>query len=289
MATYTALTTLTGKAPAQAMADAMERMEPEPTGVGVFEVEDGSGLWEVGGYFEGAPDTVALALLAATFGAKPFAVSELPDTDWVAHVRRELAPVEAGRFFVYGSHDAGKLPEGRVGLLVDAAMAFGTGHHGTTLGCLRAFDRLLTEGRTFGRVADVGCGTAVLAMAAAKTLPEAYVIASDIDPVAVDVAEANLEFNDMGLSVDCVVAAGFDAEPLAKAAPYDLVFANILKGPLIDLAPSMAAHMKEGGIAILSGLLNEQADDIISVYQQSGYDLLHRDEIVEWTTLTLRR
>ena len=289
MATYTALTTLMGKAPAQALADAMERLEPEPTGIGVFEIEDGSGLWEVGGYFEAAPDTPALALLAAAFGAKPFAVSELPDTDWVAHVRRELAPVEAGRFFVYGSHDADKLPEGRIGLLVDAAMAFGTGHHGTTLGCLRAFDRLLGDGQTFARIADVGCGTAVLAMAAAKALPDAYVIASDIDPVAVDVAEANLEFNDMGLSVDCVVAAGFDAEPLTQAAPYDLVFANILKGPLIDLAPSMAAHMKEGGIAILSGLLNEQAGDIIAVYQQAGYDLVHRDEIVEWTTLTLRR
>lgn len=289
MTTFTALTTLTGKAPAQALADAMERLEPEPTGVGVFEVEDGSGLWEVGGYFEGAPDHAALALLAATFGAKPFVVSQVPQTDWVAHVRRELAPVEAGRFFVYGSHDADKLPEGRVGLLVDAAMAFGTGHHGTTLGCLRAFDRLLTKGRRFVRVADIGCGTAVLAMAAAKTLPEARVIASDIDPVAVDVAEANLAFNDMALAVECVVAAGFDAAPLTQAAPFDLVFANILKGPLIDLAPSMAAHMEKGGIAILSGLLNEQADDIVAVYTQAGYDLLHRDEIVEWTTLTLRR
>ncbi len=289
MATYTALTTLSGKDAADALSMAMERLEPAPTGVAVLVIEDGSGLWEVGGYFEEAPDAVALALLAASFGARPFVVSELPQTDWVAHVRRELSPVEAGRFFVYGSHDADKLPEGRVGLLIDAAMAFGTGHHGTTLGCLRAFDRLLEQGCRFERVADVGCGTAVLAMAAAKTLPEAYVIASDIDPVAVDVAEANLEFNDMGLSVDCVVAAGFDADPLQQAAPYDLVFANILKGPLIDLAPAMAAHTTGGGIAILSGLLNEQADDVIAVYQQSGYDLVQRDEIVEWTTLTLQR
>lgn len=288
MTTWTAFTTVNGKPAADAIGEAMERMEPAPTGVGVFEIEDDSGLWEVGGYFEGAPDEAALALLAATFGAKPFVVSELPETDWVAHVRRELAPVEAGRFFVYGSHDAEKLPDERVGLLIDAAMAFGTGHHGTTLGCLRAFDRLLNEGVVFEDVADVGCGTAVLAMAAAKTT-DATVIASDIDPVAVDVAVANLAANDMAGAVDCVTAAGFDDPALANAAPFDLVFANILKGPLIMLAPDMAGHTKEGGYVILSGILNEQADEVAGVYAGSGYNLLQRDEIGDWTTLTLRK
>jgi ribosomal protein L11 methyltransferase len=270
------------------MSDAMEGMQPAPTGVGVFEVEDNSGLWEVGGYFEAAPDGASLALLSATFGAKPFVVSELPETDWVAHVKRELPPVEAGRFFVYGSHDADVLPDGRVGLLIDAAMAFGTGHHGTTLGCLRAFDRLLTDGEEFGDVADVGCGTAVLAMAAAKTT-DANVIASDIDPVAVEVAVVNMATNGMGDAVVCVTAAGFDDPALADAAPFDLIFANILKGPLIMLAPDMAKHAKKGGFAILSGLLNEQADEIIAVYARSGFNLVHHDEIVDWTTLTLRQ
>ncbi|MDC0012388.1 50S ribosomal protein L11 methyltransferase, partial [Octadecabacter sp.] len=200
MTTFTALTTMMGKPAADAVSAAMENMEPAPTGVGVFEVEDDSGLWEVGGYFEGAPDEVALALLAATFGAKPFVVSEVPETDWVAHVKRELPPVEAGRFFVYGSHDATELPADRVGLLIDAAMAFGTGHHGTTLGCLKAYDRLLSDGMTFDDVADIGCGTAVLAMAAAKT-GSAHVIASDIDQVAVDVAEVNMAANDMAGAV----------------------------------------------------------------------------------------
>ena len=168
MPTFTALTTLTGKTAAEALGAAMERLEPEPTGIGVFEVEDGSGLWEVGGYFSEQPDETALALLATMMDAKPFVISELPETDWVAHVRRELAPVEAGRFFVYGSHDADKVPEGSVPLLIEAAMAFGTGHHGTTLGCLRALDRLANDGWKAGRVADIGCGTAVLAMAAAR-------------------------------------------------------------------------------------------------------------------------
>ncbi|SLN50021.1 50S ribosomal protein L11 methyltransferase [Pseudooctadecabacter jejudonensis] len=288
MATWTALTTLAGKPAADALGAAMERMTPEPTGIGVFEVEDDSGLWEVGGYFEGQPDEAALALLAATFGAKPFAVSQVPDTDWVAHVRRELAPVEAGRFYVYGSHDADTLPEGRVGLLIDAAMAFGTGHHGTTLGCLRAFDAMLAAGETFADVADIGCGTAVLAMAAAKTT-DAAVIASDIDPVAVDVAEANLAANNMAGAVKCVVAAGFDAPDLARAAPFDLIFANILKGPLIMLAEDMAEACKPGGAAILSGILNEQADEVIEVYARAGFNLQTRDQIVDWTTLTLRR
>jgi len=287
MTTFTALTTVMGKPAAEALGDAMERVSPEPTGVGVFEVEDNSGLWEVGGNLEGAPDETALALLAATFGAKPFAVSQLPDTDWVAHVRRELAPVEAGRFFVYGSHDADKLPDGRVGLLIDAAMAFGTGHHGTTLGCLRAFDRLLNDGHVFQNVADIGCGTAVLAMAAARTT-DAHVIASDIDAVAVEVALGNLTAHGMDGAVTCGTAEGFDEPSLAAAAPFDLIFANILKGPLIGLAPDMAGHSKPLGIVILSGLLNEQADEIISVYAQNGFNLIHHDKIVDWSTLTLQ-
>jgi len=287
MTTFTALTTLTGRDQAYALGDAMERLEPEPTGVGVFEMEDGSGLWEVGGYFEAAPDETALALLATAMGAKPFVVSQLPETDWVAHVRRELAPVEAGRFFVYGSHDADKVPEGCEPLLIEAAMAFGTGHHGTTLGCLRALDRLANDGFHGRNVADIGCGTAVLAMGAARIWPE-MVLASDIDEVAVDVATANVLTNGLEGRVKCVEAAGFDHPDLAAAAPFDLIFANILKGPLIALAPDMAQALQPGGYAILSGILNEQADEVIEVYARSGINLVHRDSIVDWTTLTLR-
>ncbi len=288
MTTFTALTTLEGRAPAYALGEAMERLTPEPTGVGVFEMEDGSGLWEVGGYFEETPDETALAVLAAAMGAKPFVVSELPETDWVAHVRRELAPVEAGRFFVYGSHDADKVPENCEPLLIEAAMAFGTGHHGTTLGCLRALDRLATGGFAGKNVVDVGCGTAVLAMAAARIWPET-VLASDIDEVAVDVAQANVTANGLDGRVTCVEAAGFDHADLAAAAPFDLVFANILKGPLIALAPDMADSLQPGGYAILSGILNEQADEVIEVYARSGVNLMHRESIVDWTTLTLQK
>jgi len=287
MPTYSALTTLDARESAEALAEAMENFLPEPVGVGVFEIEDGSGRYEVGCYFEDEPDDTELALMAAIYGAKPFVVSEVPETDWVAHVKRELQPVEAGRFFVYGSHDADKVPEGRVALLIEAAMAFGTGHHGTTKGCLLALDRLDRAGFRGRNVADIGCGTAVLAMAAAA-IWQLPVIASDIDPVAVDVARANAAANGLGDRLICVEAAGFDQAQLRARAPYDLVFANILKGPLLDLAPDMAAHVAPGGYAILSGILNTQADEVIAAYKRAGFTLAARDEITEWTTLVLR-
>lgn len=288
MPTFTALTTLPGKDQADRLGEAMENLVPEPTGVGVFEIEDGSGLWEVGAYFTEEPDATALALLEAAFDIKPFAVSELPETDWVAHVKRELTPVQAGRFFVYGSHDADQVPEGSEPLLIEAAMAFGTGHHGTTLGCLKALDRLVEAGFEGQNVADIGCGTAVLGMAAARIWPNP-VLASDIDEVAVDVAEANVKANKLEGRVICLEAAGFSHPDLAAKAPYDLVFANILKAPLVMLSPEMGENIQAGGYAILSGILNEQADEVVAAYGENGFSVHTREEIGEWTTLTLQR
>ena len=286
MPTFTALTTLSSKTSAEALGLAMERLKPEPTGLGVFELEDGSGLWEVGGYFTSAPDLTALAVLEAAFAAKQFAVSELPETDWVSKVKRELQPVEAGRFFIYGSHDADKVPQDRIALLIEAAMAFGTGHHGTTLGCLRALERLLVNGFQARSVIDVGCGTAVLAMAAAAIWPDP-VLASDIDAVAIDVARANVSANNLSHKVSCFEAPGFESLDMRKRAPFDLVFANILKGPLISLAPAMSSNMKTGGYAILSGLLIEQAETVLASYHENDLHLEHREDIDEWSTLTL--
>jgi len=288
MPTFTALTTLPDETRAQALGEALEDLDPAPVGVGVFELEDGSGLWEVGAYFTETPDEIALTLMAAAFGSAEFAISELPEIDWVAHVRRELKPVEAGRFFVYGAHDADKLPEGRIGLLIEAAMAFGTGHHGTTLGCLRALDRLATRGFHGKNVIDVGCGTAVLAMGAAKIWPET-VLATDIDQVAVEVAEANVQANGLAGRVECLEAVGFEHDTIHARAPFDLVFANILKGPLIQIAPDMARHTAPGSLAILSGLLTTQAADVLAAYVAAGFAEVEREEIGDWTTLVLRR
>lgn len=288
MPTFTAFTTLAARDPAEALAERLESLDPAPYGVGVGEIEDGSDRWEVGAYFTEAPDEVVLALLAAVFGAEPFAVSELPETDWVAHVRRELSPVVAGRFFVHGAHDADKVPAEAVPLLIEAAMAFGTGHHGTTLGCLTALDTLERAGVRARNVADIGCGTAVLAMAAAKIWP-GRVIASDIDPVAVETARANAEANALAGRLLCLEAAGFGHPDIAAAAPFDLVFANILKGPLLALAPDMAANLAPGGRVILSGILNEQGDEVVARYFSEGFTLAARNEFGDWTTLVLIR
>ena len=288
MTTYAALTTIAGEDPAYQLAETLEGLMPEPTGIGVFEIEDGSGLWEVAAYFTQTPDAAALAVFSALHQAKPFNISEIPDQDWVSKVQRELAPVAAGRFFVYGSHDADKVPMDKIPLLIDAAMAFGTGHHGTTKGCLEAFDALMDLGFKGGRILDIGCGTAVLAMAAAKVLPD-MILASDIDPVAVEVAQANVLSNNLRDRINCLVAPGFEAPELANGGPYDLIFANILKGPLIGLAPDMGRHVSMGGYVILSGILNEQADEVVSVYHQNGFELIENRSIVDWATLVLAK
>lgn len=288
MTTFTAFAVLPERDLAEDLAERLEELDPGPYGVGVFEIEDGSGNFEVGAYFLDRPNDIVLDLLAAAYGATGFVVSELPETDWVAHVKRELAPVVAGRFFVHGSHDADKVPEGAIPLLIDAAMAFGTGHHGTTLGCLTALDRLAGEGFHPRNSVDIGCGTAVLAMAAAKLWPET-VLASDIDPVAVETAAANVTGNDLAGRVICLQAAGFAHPDLQSAAPFDLIFANILKGPLIALAPDMGRFCAESGLVILSGILVDQGDEVIEAYQAQGFNLVSRDNYGDWTTLVLRR
>jgi len=288
MPTWTAITTLDDKTRAEDLAEALEEFDPTPTGIGAFEMEDGSGLWEIGAYFEEAPDAVRLDLLAAAHGARAFTVSELPEIDWVAKVRRDLSPVEAGRFFVYGSHDADRVPADCEPLLIEASMAFGTGHHGTTLGCLRALDRLAAEGAVGKSVLDLGCGTAVLAMAAARIWP-GVMLASDIDAVAVEVARANVAANGLTGRVACVEAEGLDNPALREAAPFDLIFANILKGPLLALAPGITEALVPGGRVILSGLLNEQAEEVIAVYSGLGNSLDHHEEIGDWSTLVMSR
>ena len=287
MPTWTALTTLPGKDAAQELADAMERLSPEPTGVGVFEIEDGSGLFEVGGYFESRPDMAGLAVLAALHGAADFSVSRVEDRDWVAQVRRELHPVHAGRFTVYGAHDSHRVGPERIGLRIEAAMAFGTGHHGTTRGCLLLIDRLARIGVQPRRVADIGCGTAVLAMAAARVW-RARCVATDIDPVAAATARENVRANGLTPWIVTGTATGFRHKALRDAAPFDLICANILAGPLKRLAPEIARHLAPGGRTILSGLLKDQAKGVEAVF--GGHGMLCEARVVlgDWVSLMLR-
>jgi len=287
MTTWTAFTTAPDRARAEALGAAVEELRPAPVGVGVSEIEDGSERWEVGGYFDARPDDLGLTLLAAAYGAAPFAVSRLPARDWVAHVRRELSPVHAGRFVVHGAHDPEAAPAPLIGLKIEAAMAFGTGHHATTQGCLMA---LLAHARRAPRprlAADIGCGTGVLAMAAAK-LWKAQALASDIDPVATATARANLAVNGVAPLVRVVTAPGFH-HPALRARPFDLICANILARPLKRLAGDMMARLRPGGALLLSGILTRQAPGVEAVYRAHGFRRAALLRIGEWTTLTLTR
>ena len=288
MTTFTALTTLPGKINASDLGDALERLTPQPIGVGVFELEDGSGLWEVGAYFSEKPDDISLALLAAVFQAEEFKISELPQIDWVSKVQRSLKPVVAGRFFVYGSHDSDKVPPDCEPLLIEASMAFGTGHHGTTKGCLLALERLITDGFKAKNVIDVGCGTAVLAMAAARIF-SANVIASDIDSVAHSVAKMNILANGLDRNIQCFEASGFAHEQIKTKNPFDLIFANILLAPLLAIATDISKYSLSGGYVVLSGILSEQAELVVNKYTGVGFSLSNQIEIGEWVTIIFRK
>ncbi len=279
---------LTGRINASDLGDALERLTPEPIGVGVFELEDGSGLWEVGAYFSEKPDDISLALLAAVFQAEEFKISELPQIDWVSKVQRSLKPVVAGRFFVYGSHDSDKVPPDCEPLLIEASMAFGTGHHGTTKGCLLALEQLITDGCKAKNVIDVGCGTAVLAMAAARIF-SANVIASDIDSVAHSVAKMNILANGLDRNIQCFEASGFAHEQIKTKNPFDLIFANILLAPLLAIATDISKYSLSGGYVVLSGILSEQAELVVNKYTGVGFSLSNQIEIGEWVTIIFRK
>lgn len=287
MTSWTALTTLAGREAAESLGEALERLDPAPTGVGVLDLEDGSGRWEVGGYFSESPDETGLAVLATLYEAADFAVSRIEDRDWVAQVRRELHPVHAGRFTVHGAHDSHRVGPERVALKIEAAMAFGTGHHDTTRGCLLLIDRLARKGVRPRHVADIGCGTAVLAMAAAR-IWRARCIATDIDPIAAATACENARANALAPWILTGTASGFRHQAIQRAAPFDLICANILAKPLKRLAPEMARHLAPGGRAILSGLLKDQAKAVEAVFR--GHGLAREDRVVlgEWVSLTVR-
>ena len=284
MATFTALTTLLGERNATDLGDALERLSPEPIGVGVFELEDDSGFWEVGAYFSEQPNDISLALLAAAFQAEEFKISELPQIDWVSKVQRSLKPVIAGRFFVYGSHDSDKVPPNCEPLLIEASMAFGTGHHGTTKGCLLALEQIISDGFDAKNVIDVGCGTAVLAMAAARVF-SANIIASDIDSVAFSVAKTNVLANGLDKSIRCFEASGFSHDKIKTIGSFDLIFANILMKPLLSLAADISRYSLSGGYVVLSGILNEQAELVTKRYIKVGFSLSRQIKVGEWMTL----
>ncbi|NWG93550.1 MAG: 50S ribosomal protein L11 methyltransferase, partial [Parvularculaceae bacterium] len=244
--------------------------------------------WRLEAYFMERPRIDALMALLAETGLGPPAVEELPDIDWVAHALDGLGIVEAGRFVLYGSHDADKLPDdaARIPILIEANQAFGTGHHPTTAGCLALLSRF--AGAPPEAVLDLGCGSAVLAIAAAK-LWDVEVLASDIDEKSVEIARANIAINGVADLVDAIVADGFADPRIRVRAPYDFVFANILAGPLVDFAPAMAVHVAPRGRAMLAGLMAGQEQDVRAAYEAAGFKLLNRLDHETWPVLLFVR
>ena len=257
---------------------------------------DDEDSWQLDAYFEGKPSPAAIKLLKtlvpSAAGVKPL-IEQLPDEDWVTISQQGLEAVTAGRFHVRNLASDPQAP-GHVNLLIEASRAFGTGQHETTAGCLAMLDRMRRVGMHYRNVADIGTGTGLLAFAALRLWSHARAIASDIDPVAVEISADNARSNAVPLGdgagrLALVTAAGGNHPALVGRAPYDLLIANILAGPLIELAPSLCALVEDGGTILLAGLLNEQADAVLAAYRAQGMRLAERSDRGDWPTLRLRK
>jgi len=258
--------------------------------------ETESDSWRLDAYFEDEPtaeDLATLRALVPSAGVAP-KVERVGDADWVTLSQAGLEPIRAGRFFVHTPAHREEAPPDAVAFEIDAGRAFGTGQHETTTGCLIALDRLRAGGASMSNLADIGTGTGLLAFAALRLWPAARAIASDIDPVAIEVAAENAAVNRIALGrargqCELVVAAGMAHPRLKARAPYDLVIANILAGPLIDLAPAIAATLAPGGRLVLAGLLERQAERVARAYRRQRLMLAGRIDRGDWPTLVLRK
>ncbi len=253
--------------------------------------ENPQGRWDVTVHFADAPDEASIRNLVALASDYTVAASIVFDTieakDWVKASLEGLVPVRAGRFIVHGSHDRDKVRDNQLGIEIEAALAFGTGHHGTTRGCLIYLDYVLRS-KAPKRILDLGTGTGVLAIAAAKAT-KTHVLATDIDAMSVKVAHENMRLNGVGNLVETVCATGFSSPAIAKHAPFDLILANILANPLRAMATDMERHMASNGMIILSGLLPHQSTSVIAAYRARGLVLLRQQIIEGWSSLLMQR
>jgi ribosomal protein L11 methyltransferase len=266
-------------------------LDPQPV-VMTSEVDSANpDEWQLDVYLRAAPDAELIdrirALVPSVGDAAP-RIERIEDEDWVTRSQRFLEPIHAGRFYVHTAAHADQVPDNVVAFRIEAGRAFGTGHHETTAGCLAALDRLASEGKAFGRIADIGTGTGLLAFAARALWPDAQILASDIDPVAIDVTAENMAVNVIPADAIELVAADGMADPrIQAAAPFDLIVANILAGPLIALAPDLTATLARNGTIVLAGLLASQAEDVLAAYVSNGMQSAARIDSGDWSILTL--
>lgn len=269
----------------------------QPPVVVTREIDEDAGLWQLDAYVDDRPNPAlvkALQALVPSAGAAKPDIAELPEEDWVTLSQQGLEPVRAGRFFVHTSSHADRVPPDTTAFLIDASQAFGTGGHDTTAGCLAMLDRLARRGILPRNVADIGTGTGLLAFAALSLWPRARMIASDIDPASIFVTRENAAINGVALGrgggrLALAVAPGTDHPAIRHRAPYDLVIANILAGPLITLAPDIAAATAPGGHIILAGLIARQMEPVLAAYRAQGFHLAARGGSAEWPCLLLRK
>ena len=247
--------------------------------------------WQLDVYLAQKPDSALIerirALVPSMGDAAP-RIEKVEDEDWVTLSQGFLAPIRAGRFYVHTAAHADQIPPDAVPFRIEASRAFGTGHHETTAGCLMALDRLATEGKSFRKIADIGTGTGLLAFGARTLWPDASILASDIDPISIDVTAENMAINAIPEDAITLVAAdGVDHPAIQAAAPFDLIIANILAGPLITLAPDLTATLGQNGTIVLAGLLATQAEDVLAAYSAKGMRLTARVDSGDWSILTL--
>ena len=288
--TYGASFAIGREADAKRVGDVLTEMLAEgEAAIAAFEAP--GGRWQITMHFADPPDQNVIrewvALATGADLAADIAFDQVEARDWVKATLEQLVPVRAGRFIVHGAHDRDHVPPNKLGIEIEAALAFGTGHHGTTRGCLVLLDHVLKAYRP-RRVLDLDTGTGVLAIAAAKALHLA-VLASDIDAVAARVARDNARLNGVGDRVIAIPATGFADPQFAARGPFELVLANILANPLRAMATPMARHLAPRALVILSGLLPDQASAVIAAYRARGLILLRQLRLEGWSTLLLRK
>ncbi len=219
-----------------------------------------------------------------------FSIDLLPDTDWLALVHEQFQPIIIGRFYIYGSHiDKVDIPDDKIGIEINAANAFGTGEHPTTRGCLELIEKLYNDGLKPEKILDLGCGSAILSIAAAKLWPDAKIIATDMDEDSVNIANDYVRVN--GINADqvlCETAMGYEATIIQNNTPFDLILANILAAPLISLAPEVNQYLKKDGLIMLSGTLIKQEDDVKKAHTDQGLSFVAANHIGEWTSFLMR-
>ncbi len=276
---------------------ALAALDDPPVVIATEPDEDRPDNWEIHAYMEARPDETIIALLlslAPSAARAEVCIEQLADDDWVTLSQAGLEPISAGRFHIFTAAHPGDPTPGQTCLRIEAGQAFGTGHHATTSGCLSALDALATASRTFTNALDLGTGTGLLALAIAKTWPTALVIASDIDPISIEVTAENIASNDAHIGtapgeIALTVADGMAHPSLAARGPYDLIAANILAGPLIAMAADIAAALAPGGTLLLAGLLSSQAEAVTAAYASKDCRLVTRHGASEWPTLVLER